>query len=60
MAGTVPDKDRHVETVKAHIEFQLDNLKTYDAVKEGVAEGWLGLHGWIYDLEASMIISKPA
>lgn len=54
-ASAVPEKDRHIETVKAHIEFQLDNLKSYDAVKEGIEEGWLGLHGWFYDLEAGVI-----
>ncbi|MEQ1715271.1 MAG: carbonic anhydrase [Hyphomicrobium sp.] len=54
-ASAVPEALRHLETVKAHIEFQLDNLKTYPAVREGLDEGWLGLHGWLYDLEDAVL-----
>ncbi|MGL4396310.1 MAG: carbonic anhydrase [Hyphomicrobium sp.] len=56
-ASGVSEDERHLETVKAHIEFQLDNLMTYDVVRDGVAEGWLGLHGWFYDMPSGIIRS---
>jgi carbonic anhydrase len=54
-AAGVPEEERHAATVKAHVQFQLDNLMTYGLVREGVVAGRLGLHGWIYDMEAGML-----
>ena len=42
-------------TIKAHIQFQLDNLMTYDLVAKGVAEGRIAVHGWLYDMEKGEI-----
>lgn len=56
-AARVPDADRHLETVKAHVQFQLDNLMTYPAVREGVAAGRVGVHGWIYDMEHGRLVA---
>ena len=56
-AARVPDADRHLETVKAHVQFQLDNLMTYPAVREGVAAGRIGVHGWIYDMEHGRLVA---
>ncbi len=42
-------------TEKVSVIFQLENLLTYPAVKRGVAEGTLFLHGWHYDLESGEI-----
>lgn len=50
-AARVPEDERLVATVKAHVQFQLDNLMTYGLVRDGVAAGCIGLHGWIYDME---------
>lgn len=50
-AACVPEDERLVATVKAHVQFQLDNLMTYGLVRDGVAAGRIGLHGWIYDME---------
>jgi carbonic anhydrase len=47
----VPEAERLTATIKAHVQFQLDNLMTYAIVREGVASGRLTLHGWIYDME---------
>lgn len=55
-AARVPDTERHVETVKAHVQFQLDNLMTYAGVRAGVAAGRLGVHGWIYDMETGRLV----
>ncbi len=46
-----------METAKAHIQFQLDNLMSYDLGCEGVAEGRLNIHGWLYDMEAGALSS---
>jgi carbonic anhydrase len=50
-AARVPDAERLPATIKAHIQFQLDNLMTYEVVRRGVAEGKIGIHGWLYDME---------
>jgi len=38
-------------TEKISVIFQLDNLLTYPAVKKGVEEGRIFLHGWHYHIE---------
>jgi carbonic anhydrase len=38
-------------TEKISVIFQLDNLLTYPAVKKGVDEGTIFLHGWHYHIE---------
>jgi len=49
-AARVPEEERLTATVKAHVQFQLDNLMTYSIVQEAVAAGALNIHGWIYDM----------
>jgi len=43
-------------TEKVSVIFQLENLLSYPAVKRGVAEGKLFLHGWHYDLATGEIL----
>ena len=50
-AAQVPEAERLTATIKAHVQFQLDNLMTYPIVREGVAAGRLNVHGWLYDME---------
>jgi carbonic anhydrase len=50
-AARVPEAERIDATIKAHIQFQLDNLMTYEIVATGIAEGRVGIHGWLYDME---------
>ncbi|RUM73403.1 MAG: carbonic anhydrase [Sulfurovum sp.] len=38
-------------TEKLSVVFQLENLLTYPAVKRGVEEGYIYLHGWHYHIE---------
>jgi carbonic anhydrase len=54
-AARVPEEEKLPATIKAHIQFQLDNLMTYDLVARGVAEGRIGVHGWLYDMEKGEI-----
>ena len=56
-AARVPDEHRLDATIKAHIQFQLDNLMSYDIVARGVAEGRIGIHGWLYDMEKGEILA---
>jgi len=54
-AARVPEEERHLATVKAHVQFQIDNLLTYGLVRDGVAAGRVGLHGWIYDMDKGLL-----
>lgn len=56
-AQRVADDEQVDATIKAHIQFQLDNLMTYASVAQGVAEGRLGIHGWLYDMEKGEILA---
>lgn len=56
-AARVPDAERHLETVKAHVQFQLDNLLTYPDVRAGIADGRVGVHGWIYEMETGRLVA---
>lgn len=54
-AARVPAEDRLTATVKAHVQFQLDNLMTYSVVREAVAAGTLNVHGWLYDMQDGVL-----
>jgi carbonic anhydrase len=56
-AAKVPEDQISDATTKAHIQFQLDNLMTYEVVARGVAEGRVGIHGWLYDMEKGEILA---
>jgi carbonic anhydrase len=56
-AAGVPEDNRMVETIKAHIHFQLDNLTTYRVVREGIQAGRVALHGWLYDMEEGVLLA---
>jgi len=50
------DKDTRLRyTEKISVIYQLENLLTYPAVKKGVEEGRIFLHGWYNDLEKGTI-----
>lgn len=54
-AARIAEPERSLATIRAHIQFQLDNLMTYEIVATGVAEGRVGIHGWLYDMELGEI-----
>lgn len=59
-AAGVTGPERHDETAKAHVQFQIDNLMTYPVIAEGVAAGRLAVHGWLYDMaEGSLLAYDP-
>jgi len=60
-AAGVPEEQRYLETIKANVLMQLDNLRTYPCVAERESFGQLTLHGWLYDLrEGRMRAHQPA
>lgn len=59
-AQRVAESDRLSATVKAHIQFQLDNLLTYPLVRRGVESGTLGIHGWLYLMETGELLAYDA
>ena len=36
---------------------QLENLRTYDCVREAITAGQLTLHGWVYDLHSGDLLA---
>jgi carbonic anhydrase len=55
-AARIEPENRLMATIAAHIQFQLDNLMTYDIVRRGVEEGRVGIHGWLYDMETGDVV----
>jgi len=49
-AARVPEAERALAVIAAHVQFQLDNLMTYELVREGAASGHVNIHGWVYDM----------
>lgn len=45
-----PADQRHQAIVQQNVLNQLDNLETYDCVRDAVQKGDLTLHGWVYDI----------
>jgi carbonic anhydrase len=56
-AAGVPAADRLTATIKAHIQFQLDNLMSYDIVRQGFVAGKINVHGWLYVMERGEILA---
>ncbi|MCL4768258.1 MAG: hypothetical protein KJZ80_18720 [Hyphomicrobiaceae bacterium] len=56
-AAQVGEAERLVETIKAHIQFQIDNLRTYTRVRDGLESGKLGVHGWLYVMETGDLLA---
>jgi carbonic anhydrase len=49
-ASGLPAEEQHVATVRENVLLQLEHLRSYDPVREGVRAGTLTLHGWVYHL----------
>jgi len=49
-ASGLPLADRHLATVRENVLLQLENLRSYDPVREGERAAALALHGWVYHL----------
>jgi carbonic anhydrase len=56
-ASGIPEEARYLETIKANVLLQLENLRTYDCVREAITAGQLTLHGWLYDLHSGDLLA---
>jgi len=56
-ASGVPEEARYLETIKANVLLQQENLRTYDCVREAIGAGHLTLHGWLYDLHSGDLLA---
>ena len=54
-ASGLPEESHHLATVCENVLLQLENLRSYDPVREGERAGTLMLHGWVYHLETGLI-----
>lgn len=50
MSVAASEEARYLETVRANILLQRQNLLTYRPVREAAAAGTLKVHAWLYDL----------
>lgn len=55
-AARITGEERLMATIAAHIQFQLDNLMSYEVVRRGVEDGRVGIHGWLYDMETGEVV----
>lgn len=55
-AAGIEPHNRLLATIASHIQFQLDNLMSYEAVRRGVEEGRVAVHGWLYDMETGEVV----
>jgi carbonic anhydrase len=55
-AAGIEPRNRLMATIAAHIQFQLDNLMSYEIVRRGVEDGRVGVHGWLYDMETGEVV----
>jgi carbonic anhydrase len=48
-------KDALAETTKANVLLQLEHLRTYPCVRDGLEAARLALHGWVYVIETGEV-----
>jgi carbonic anhydrase len=56
-ASGIPEEARYLETIKANVLLQRENLRTYDCVREAIEAGHLTLHGWLYGLHSGDLLA---
>ena len=56
-ASGLPEEAHYLETIKANVLLQRENLRTYDCVREAVGAGQLTLHAWLYDLYSGDLLA---
>ena len=57
LASGCPEADRHLETVKANVLLQCENLRTYPCVVDRENAGALAIHPWLYDVHSGSILA---
>lgn len=56
-ARGIAEEARHLETAKANVLLQCQNLKSYPVVSQAQKEGRLAVHGWLFDLESGSLLA---
>jgi len=54
-ASGLPEEARHLATVRKNVLLQLENLRSYDPIREEERAGTLRLHGWVYHVEIGLV-----
>lgn len=54
-AGGLPAEAQHLATVRENVLLQLENLRSYDPVREAERAGVVRLEGWVYRLETGTV-----
>ncbi len=54
-ASGVPPDEQHLATVRENVLLQLENLRSYDAVRDADRSGSLQLQGWVYHLDTGVV-----
>lgn len=60
LALGLPAEDVYLETIKANVLLQCENLRTFACVAEAEAAGSLSVHPWLYDLHTGAIEEADA
>jgi carbonic anhydrase len=55
LARGVPPDEVYLETVKANVLLQCENLRSYPCVRAHEQAGDLSVHAWLYDLRSGVI-----
>jgi len=55
LALRLPSEEIYLETIKANVLLQSENLRTYPCVVERERQGALSIHSWLYDLHTGEI-----
>ena len=53
-------QSHYIETIKANILLQCENLRSYPCVVERELSGDLSIHAWLYDLHTGRILAHDA
>ena len=56
-ASGITEEARYLETIKASVLLQRENLRTYICVHEAIRASQLTLHGWLYDLHSGDLLA---
>lgn len=59
-AANLPQGERYLETIRANVLLQCDNLRSYPCVQDALRAGELQVHGWLYDVRSGALQAYDA
>jgi carbonic anhydrase len=59
-ARGLPPEELPLAVVRENVLLQLENVRSYDPVRDGERSGTVSLHGWVYHLETGEIEAHDA